>query len=1226
MHTLRDPRIPGRLTEAQKLRLLCELSALNDPEMTAVGVPPVTVLPLYTGADTDLPAPVALTRSWEPALLFDVATALARRRAAAGADLVMLPGAAAADASNGDTFAEEPLLSGTLAGAFLRGTEATHLSACLTDSGAATDPATVETFYRDAYRLAVQSGLPFALITTPDSPLLTLFAPGEATPYILLSHTDESQTVIAVSRGHICMDGSASALQGALHTYRRLHAAMEHGKVTSGELAAAMEAGEAISEEQVEQALLHLLTFADACASRFEALRADLSAPPTPPITAPTIPVTPSVTTGTTVTDVVTDTPVPEAPAAEEASVAPAISPVDPSVADPAIEPTDALTVTPMPAVEMPTKEPLTEMPVPEVPVAESPVPEVPVAETAPGGDPTAPLTPDTDIARSELPAFLHRLFDKTPPPPPVNDPPVMDPLSLRAFLGSTILLDNRETILPLTGGRKVALIGVPAMSEADIQIFGEQLGGAGHTFMGYARGFDLQTERDDALIDEALRLGMAADTLLIFLDDGTVGDAPPRPRLPANRLALYDRLIRLGRKTVLVLSAGRGLDMSFITRAPAMPTALLLSPWKVTGGVSTALSVILGRCEPAGRLTETLTDHRDIAATRLPTAPAELVGYRYYDKLGYGATYPFGHGLSLTDFAYSDARVEGSELLFTVTNIGARSGVAVPQVYCGSTTPTATGPRRLLTGFTSVSLLPGEARSLRLPCLSPGMAGDCTVYLGRSVEDTVLSLPIALPGTMPAPAVGDFPPVSNILSEHYTMEAVCTLMKSSLRNPIFGIAALALSASVALYDFFAAPDTVFLKLIAAVLAMGAVLFFMLELYDRKHRLSQNDRIAESVDAIIYRTAEEVSVISASTLFAEAEAEELARTREQAAREEAEARAEEHDLLADVDKTLTFTEAARELTVLAAEKGLLLDPATAQSLFASMATARLVVVRGMDSAHFERLMALLAEYFGALPAIDRVDDSYTDESAVLFTPDGSSRGAHVAMESATRDPGAIRLVGLDDVRWQNLSAYFVPYARYARAPLSDAWVAVQGEDGMADRYRIPANVWFFLNLHEGETLAAIPDYIAEIAPVEHWTVEFGEPSAASHREFRRFGYGQMLFMTDKRRGAYILDEDTWKKIDRVEAFAARFGEFNMGNKLTIGMETYLAVYAEYEADAATALDRTLAVKLLPAVIRTLHGKLSRDERGLGETLDALFGDDHTAACRHLIKQSGAELF
>ena len=83
--------------------------------------------------------------------------------------------------------------------------------------------------------------------------------------------------------------------------------------------------------------------------------------------------------------------------------------------------------------------------------------------------------------------------------------------------------------------------------------------------------------------------------------------------------------------------------------------------------------------------------------------------------------------------------------------------------------------------------------------------------------------------------------------------------------------------------------------------------------------------------------------------------------------------------------------------------------------------------------------------------------------------------------------------------------------------------------------------------------------------------------------------------------------------------------FAIGNKIWLGMEMYMAALMSFGAEENAARDEAMAVKLMPVLTAALDGRIPREERGLSETLDAIFGEDHTALCRKAVKESGAEL-
>jgi hypothetical protein len=499
---------------------------------------------------------------------------------------------------------------------------------------------------------------------------------------------------------------------------------------------------------------------------------------------------------------------------------------------------------------------------------------------------------------------------------------------------------------------------------------------------------------------------------------------------------------------------------------------------------------------------------------------------------------------------------------------------------------------------------------------------GAYRLFVGESVSDIRLTadLPAGRDTIPPDGAkLSDYlPTVTNIPTENYVLEAATKPMKPSVRNLIFGIAAIALAVSVKLYDILTVSNSIFLNIVAILLTAGAVAFFVMEIADRKRGFARERAALEEANAALFAEAAEIPVPSADALFAAA-AESAAAALEEAA-------AEEQDHFLDVSKELTLPVAMDALTTLATEKGLTPERGTIPALLSAMASSRLLLTRGMDTETFAAMTETLCEYFGCPAVTDIADATYTDEAALLYRHESGEltpRNALTAVESARRDSRTIHLVALTEVALETLSDYFVPYARYARAPRTSCSVTTHDPEGNEVAYLLPGNLWFILNLKEGESLGDLPDYIAEVAALLTPAFTATAP-AAVHSEFAPFRYGQMLYLCDRLKSGFSLEEENWKRIDRLEAYAARYSDFTVTNKLWLGLETYLAALMTVEADPAAALDEALSVHLMPALISALSGKLPREERSLSETLEAVL-DGNATLCRKTVKESGADL-
>jgi beta-glucosidase len=195
------------------------------------------------------------------------------------------------------------------------------------------------------------------------------------------------------------------------------------------------------------------------------------------------------------------------------------------------------------------------------------------------------------------------------------------------------------------------------------------------------------------------------------------------------DRDALIARVAAAQQRTVVVLQSGGPVLTPWRTKVPA-----LVEMWYPGQNGGTALAqVLFGDIDPGGRLPVTFPRR----AGDLPTAgdpekypgvaevvtykEGVMVGYRWYDHKRLPVAYPFGAGRSYTKFRYSGLRVNRTSRTsavarFTVTNVGARRGTAVPQLYVGMPAPRGEQQAvRQLKGFKRLSIAPGRSRVVRI-------------------------------------------------------------------------------------------------------------------------------------------------------------------------------------------------------------------------------------------------------------------------------------------------------------------------------------------------------------------------------------------------------------------------------------------------------------------------------------------------------------------------------
>jgi beta-glucosidase len=223
------------------------------------------------------------------------------------------------------------------------------------------------------------------------------------------------------------------------------------------------------------------------------------------------------------------------------------------------------------------------------------------------------------------------------------------------------------------------------------------------------------------------------AAIVCVGFDSGNEGEGFDRTfELPDGQDDLVSGVAEKNPKTIVIINSGGNVEMHrWLEKVPA-----LLHAWYPGQEGGNALAKILfGDVDPSAKLPVTFeADKNDNPA--FESYPSDdggesvhydegvFVGYRGYDHLGTDPLFPFGFGLSYTEFEYSNLRIESGnpkdpenlKVSFEIRNSGERAGAEVAQLYVAPSQPAVERPVRELKGFAKVYLLPGETKQITLP------------------------------------------------------------------------------------------------------------------------------------------------------------------------------------------------------------------------------------------------------------------------------------------------------------------------------------------------------------------------------------------------------------------------------------------------------------------------------------------------------------------------------
>ena len=237
--------------------------------------------------------------------------------------------------------------------------------------------------------------------------------------------------------------------------------------------------------------------------------------------------------------------------------------------------------------------------------------------------------------------------------------------------------------------------------------------------------------QKVEQMLQEAERYAGNAENVVLFLGEPPMlsGEASSRtsPRLPEIQMELFRRVCRVNSNLAVVLFSGRPLEIREISRK----AKAILEVWLPgTEGARAILDTLMGKRSPQGKLSMSFPwdigqipvyyNEDPTGRPDLPEAKEDRFRSRYLDAPN-GPLYPFGYGLTYTQFRISPVRLDsrllrsGESLKAAVTleNTGSRQGTETLQLYIRDVSASVVRPVKELRDFRKVTLMPGESREV---------------------------------------------------------------------------------------------------------------------------------------------------------------------------------------------------------------------------------------------------------------------------------------------------------------------------------------------------------------------------------------------------------------------------------------------------------------------------------------------------------------------------------
>jgi beta-glucosidase len=307
--------------------------------------------------------------------------------------------------------------------------------------------------------------------------------------------------------------------------------------------------------------------------------------------------------------------------------------------------------------------------------------------------------------------------------------------LALNAAKESIVLLKNNG-ILPLNGDEKISLIGPMADAPQDqlggwtsnqpVENIVTVLGGLQKIInVPYVKGCEILQPLNKVDVQKAISKAKKADVVVMVLGELASMSSEPNSRsclsLPFPQEELFEAIKEVGKPMILVLINGRPLTIgNIVEKADAVIEAWFPGE---EGGNAIA-DILYGKYNPSAKLTITFPHTIGQVPLWYYHKPQKNCDHEQYKKryiyIEDIPLYPFGYGLSYTDFDYSDLEIDiTSDIVnvsFIIKNVGRVIGTEIVQVYFSDRIASVTVPDKKLCAFARVELNPQESNRVEIP------------------------------------------------------------------------------------------------------------------------------------------------------------------------------------------------------------------------------------------------------------------------------------------------------------------------------------------------------------------------------------------------------------------------------------------------------------------------------------------------------------------------------
>ncbi len=819
------------------------------------------------------------------------------------------------------------------------------------------------------------------------------------------------------------------------------------------------------------------------------------------------------------------------------------------------------------------------------------------------------------------------------------------DKLAYSAAQQSIVLIKNNNRVLPLAKNTPIAVIGEYA-EDNGYRITNknnptvlhrpfDEINNYGNiNAVGYVHGYRAGESKRLDLIEKALNLCDEAKFALVYLCAGKGASA-----IPAGQMELLDALARKGVKIIAVVSAERTIDMSFTDKCEAV----LFSYNAGQGCAQAVFDIVTGEISPSGKLVDTF--YRDFTAVSVEEGvPA------YCTAGSSNVRYPFGYGLSFTEFEYKNLKITDSGVSCTVTNKGKYDGYCTVLMFVQRINAHTTLANRILRGYCKVFIKKGDSAKAEILFTDDTFkaydrdknrlymqGGKYEISLCDNANATLLrgerdfkerSFEIKHESKQVASSS------DGVIS--FTDTDLDKYIRREKKKISYGFRLFIALMLTLYYDAMGvgllvsnliADKTLLLYTVIGVLLFAgnllAVIYIVIISKRRKLQnfMHPNEVLTDMVDSvkefdeiakIVYNKPVEKPIAEFDPDDGEDEAEE-----EHIRRYDATFAEDEDEI--EFSSKVSFSELCSAFRIFASNRGLSVEISSVRSLFSAMTSGKVLFISCKNKEVLPALTDVLCEYFAINGRVTASDEWKTQED--LLWKKGGSADDYVpsevsnAINSAVKTPERNCFIMLENVSMHNLCDYFPTFLDYANFP-SEEHILNLGEDVSLE---IPDNISFLIVPSADNFTEELTPAVAHAGMLVDMVVsKVAAPATKAEEEIKVLSRAALDELISEAREQFFVSEAVWKKLDDFTEAVNVAERFAIDNKSLLQLEKYTSVLMECGADENETIINMFTAKIL---LLLKVSKAYRKENG-GKTLygiiEKLFSEENLNAVQRAL--------